>query len=76
VLRVIKAAQRLGFTLNEIAELLEVGRHRHGRRRTGGRDHGLQARAEAKLVAVEERIADLAAIRDLTVDTTRAVTRA
>lgn len=26
VLRVIKAAQRLGFTLDDIAELLEVGR--------------------------------------------------
>ncbi|MEU8678744.1 MerR family transcriptional regulator [Streptomyces sp. NPDC048560] len=30
-LRVIKAAQRLGFTLEEVAELLAAGRHRHGR---------------------------------------------
>ena len=30
-LRVIKAAQRLGFTLDEVAELLDVGRHHHGR---------------------------------------------
>ncbi len=30
-LRVIKAAQRLGLTLDEVAELLEAGRHRHGR---------------------------------------------
>ncbi|MFD5268863.1 MerR family transcriptional regulator [Streptomyces sp. NPDC058335] len=30
-LRVIKAAQRLGFTLEEVAELPEAGRHRHGR---------------------------------------------
>ncbi len=45
VLRVIKAAQRLGFTLDEVAELLEVGRHRHRparsirtqRRRAAGR---------------------------------------
>ncbi|MFJ7955809.1 MerR family transcriptional regulator [Streptomyces sp. NPDC096319] len=29
-LRVIKAVQRLGFTLEEVAELLEAGRHRHG----------------------------------------------
>jgi len=61
VLRVIKAAQRLGFTLDEVADLLEVGRHRH--RRTN-RDAGLQARATAKLAEVEERIADLATIRD------------
>ena len=30
VLRVIKAAQRLGFTLDEVADLLQTGRHRHG----------------------------------------------
>jgi DNA-binding transcriptional MerR regulator len=60
-LRVIKAAQRLGFTLEEVADLLEVGRHRH--RRPGGVP-GLQARAQAKLVEVEERIADLVTIRD------------
>ena len=30
ILRVIKAAQRLGFSLDEVAELLEAGRHRHG----------------------------------------------
>jgi MerR family transcriptional regulator, mercuric resistance operon regulatory protein len=29
VLRVIKAAQRLGFTLDEVADLLDAGRHRH-----------------------------------------------
>ena len=63
-LRVIKAAQRLGFTLEEVAELLEVGRHRH--RPRGGRsgDAGLQAQAQAKLAEVEERIADLVTIRD------------
>ena len=55
VVRVIKAAQRLGFTLEEIADLLETGRHRHGR----GTDAGLRARAEAKLAEVTERINDL-----------------
>ncbi len=56
-LRVIKAAQRLGFTLDEVAELLEVGRQR-------GRDRGLQAQARDKLIEVEQRIADLTTIRD------------
>lgn len=56
-LRVIKAAQRLGFTLGEVADLLEAGRRR-------GRDNRLQARAAEKLVEVEQRIADLATIRD------------
>lgn len=58
VLRVIKAAQRLGFTLDEVAELLETGRHRHGRPVPG-----LQQRAQAKLAEVDAKIADLAAIR-------------
>ena len=56
-LRVIKAAQRLGFSLDEVADLIEVGRRR-------GRDNGLQSRAQAKLEEVEARIADLAMIRD------------
>jgi len=68
ILRVIKAAQRLGFTLEEVADLLDVGRrsHTHGARtRRGGRgDSGLQERARAKLAEVEERIADLHTIRD------------
>jgi DNA-binding transcriptional MerR regulator len=65
VLRMIKAAQRLGFTLEEVAELLEVGRHRHGPTRGRRvRDTGLQARAQTKLVEVEERITDLVTIRD------------
>jgi DNA-binding transcriptional MerR regulator len=66
-LRVIKAAQRLGFTLDEVAELLEVGRHRHrsrGVRAGRATDAGLQARAQAKLAEVEERITDLLTIRD------------
>jgi DNA-binding transcriptional MerR regulator len=60
VLRVIKTAQRLGFTLDEVADLLTVGTHRHGRRA----DVGLLARAEAKLAEVEQKIADLHVIRD------------
>ena len=51
VLRVIKAAQRLGFTLDEVAELLEV-------------QAGLAARATSKLAEVEARIADLTVVRD------------
>lgn len=59
VLRVIKAAQRLGFSLDEVADLLEMGRHRHG----AGPDVGLQAQARVKLAEIEDRIADLHAIR-------------
>lgn len=58
VLKVIKAAQRLGFTLEEVAELLEAGRHHHRRP-----DAGLQARAATKLAEVEAKIADLTTIR-------------
>jgi MerR family transcriptional regulator, mercuric resistance operon regulatory protein len=58
VLRVIKAAQRLGFTLDEVADLLEVGRHHHTRRPAG-----LQEAARAKLAEVDARIADLRLIR-------------
>ncbi len=65
VLRVIKAAQRLGFTLEEVADLLDVGRHRHRPARgSGARDVGLQERAQLKLIEVEERIADLVTIGD------------
>jgi len=57
-LRVIKTAQRLGFTLNEVAELVDLGSHRHGRRR----DTGLQGRAATKLTEIEAKIADLQVI--------------
>jgi MerR family mercuric resistance operon transcriptional regulator len=60
VLRVIKAAQRLGFTLDEVAGLLETARHRHG----GRRSTSLHARAQVKLVEVEQRLADLTVVRD------------
>jgi MerR family transcriptional regulator, mercuric resistance operon regulatory protein len=58
VLRVIKAAQRLGFTLDEVADLLETGRHHHGR----PADARLEERASVKLVEVETKIADLQVI--------------
>ena len=60
ILRVIKAAQRLGFTLDEVASLLEVSRHRHGQKP----DIGLQAQAREKLAEVDERIRDLQTIRE------------
>lgn len=53
-LKVIKTAQRLGFTLDEIGELVDLGRHRHRRA-----DRSLQRRAAAKLAEIEARIADL-----------------
>ncbi|MGW6935551.1 MerR family transcriptional regulator [Lentzea sp. NPDC054927] len=62
-LRVIKAAQRLGFTLEEVADLLDAGRHRHG-----AADFGLQSRARAKLEEVEARISDLNTIRTSLLD--------
>ena len=58
MLRVIKTAQRLGFTLHEVADLLDLGRHRPHRRSDGG----LQARAASKLAEVEARIDDLQVI--------------
>ena len=53
----MKSAQRLGFTLDEVAELLDAGRRRHP-------TPDLQHRAKAKLAEVEDRMADLARIRD------------
>ncbi|WP_405133002.1 MerR family transcriptional regulator [Nocardia sp. NBC_01388] len=59
VLRVIKAAQRLGFTLEEVADLLEVTRSR--RRRPAA---GLRERATTKLAEVDARLAELTTVRD------------
>jgi len=56
LLRVVKAAQRLGFTLDEIAGLLSVGTHR-------GPRPGLRSAAVAKLADVEARIAALETMR-------------
>jgi DNA-binding transcriptional MerR regulator len=58
VVRVIKAAQRLGFSLDEVTDLLKTGRHRHGRN-----DAGLQAHAAAKIAEIDARIDDLRIIR-------------
>lgn len=68
VLRVIKAAQRLGFTLAEVADLLETGRHRN----TGRAEPALQQRAAVKLAEVEARIADLHTIRAALIDAVQA----
>jgi DNA-binding transcriptional MerR regulator len=59
VLRVIKAAQRLGFTLEEVADLLEVTQVR-GRRP----EASLHARATDKLAEVDAELAELTAVRD------------
>jgi MerR family mercuric resistance operon transcriptional regulator len=58
LVRIIKAAQRLGFTLDEVADLLDTAAHRHRQGR------GLRARAQAKLTDIEQKIADLVVIRD------------
>ncbi|GAA0470499.1 MerR family transcriptional regulator [Paractinoplanes deccanensis] len=68
VLKVIKAAQRLGFTLAEVADLLSAGSHPDdtGLRQHAGTeladDAGLRGRARAKLTEVEAKIADLEVI--------------
>jgi DNA-binding transcriptional MerR regulator len=59
ILRVIKAAQRLGFSLEEVTDLLETGHH-HRR----GSGSGLARRAAVKLTEVEAKIADLTVIAD------------
>lgn len=53
LLRVVKAAQALGFSLEEISELLDVGSHAHHRR------PNLADSARAKLEQVREKIAAL-----------------
>jgi DNA-binding transcriptional MerR regulator len=54
--KVIKAAQRLGFSLTEIQEMFDLSAHR----RTTGELH---ARAKAKVAEIDERIATLQAMR-------------
>jgi MerR family transcriptional regulator, mercuric resistance operon regulatory protein len=56
VLRVIRGLARLGFTLAEIAELIEVGSHR-------GPRPGLRAAATAKLAEVDAKIDHLTQVR-------------
>jgi DNA-binding transcriptional MerR regulator len=57
LLGVIKAAQRLGFTLDEVAELLDTSRRRHP-------TPDLQERAARKLAEVEQKLRDLLTIRE------------
>jgi DNA-binding transcriptional MerR regulator len=52
---VIKAAQRLGFTLDEVAELLDAGR--------AAPRADLRQRAIDKIAEIDAKIADLTAIR-------------
>ncbi|NUW29967.1 MerR family transcriptional regulator [Nonomuraea sp. SMC257] len=56
LLTVIKAAQRLGFTLEEVAELIDTGRRGHS-------TPDLRERAQEKIAEVDARIADLTTIR-------------
>ena len=56
LLNVIKAAQRLGFTLDEVAELIDAGRRRHP-------TPDLRQRAIDKIAEIDAKIADLTAIR-------------
>jgi len=53
---VIKAAQRLGFTLDEIVDLLDASRDGH-------RTPDLRQRAVDKLAEIDQKLADLTAIR-------------
>ncbi|MCP3811834.1 MerR family transcriptional regulator, partial [Mycobacteriaceae bacterium Msp059] len=53
MMRVIKAAQRLGFTLDEVADLLAATR-------LGSRSEaGLHTRAATKLAEVDQKLAEL-----------------
>jgi MerR family mercuric resistance operon transcriptional regulator len=54
--KVIKAAQRVGFTLTEIQEMLDLSAHRRA-------TSELRARATAKVTEIDERIARLQAMR-------------
>ncbi|MDQ6675047.1 MAG: MerR family transcriptional regulator [Chloroflexota bacterium] len=56
LLRSIKGAQRLGFTLTEIEEFLALAAHRRGTAE-------LHRRAQAKIAEIDARIADLQQIR-------------
>lgn len=62
-LRFIRRAKRLGFTLDEIAALLQL--------QAGGERAEVKAVAEAKLAEIETRLADLERMRDTLRDVTR-----
>jgi DNA-binding transcriptional MerR regulator len=61
-LRIVKTAQRLGFTLAEVAELLEVGKHHYGA------PAGLHARIDAKITEVDQKLGELQLIRNSLVE--------
>ncbi len=56
-LRFIKRAQELGFSLNEIRELLAL------RMRPGAKQGDIKSRAEAKIADIEQKIQALQAIK-------------
>ena len=56
LLRTIKAVQRLGFTLREIEELLDLSEHRRGTRE-------LHQRAQAKVAEIDAKIGQLQEMR-------------
>ena len=58
IVRYIKQSQELGFTLNEIKELLDL------RRKSGGNSAEVRGLAEDKLKNVESKIAGLERMRD------------
>jgi len=57
-LRLIRRAKDLGFTLEEIRELLALSADRHGG------VLGVRERAAARLQAIDDRIAELQRVRD------------
>lgn len=57
-LRFIRRAKDLGFTLDEIRELLALSADRHGG------VEGVRERAAARLKAIDERIVELQRVRD------------
>jgi DNA-binding transcriptional MerR regulator len=57
-LRFIKRAKSLGFTLEEINDLLSLSSHRDGDMAA------MKAAAAEKLASVEDKLAELARIRD------------
>lgn len=59
LMRVIRAAQRVGFTLDEVAGLLAATPVR------GRRDAGLHQRVASKLVEVDQKLAELTAAREV-----------
>jgi DNA-binding transcriptional MerR regulator len=59
--RLMRILRRLGFTLDEVAELLDTGRRRHP-------TADLRQRATDKIAEIDRKIADLTAIRGTLVE--------